>query len=62
MTKNKIRERRYELGMTLAQVAKICGVPISTLSDIERGTEPLVTTAQRIAKALGVSVDDLWSI
>ncbi|MDY3926808.1 MAG: helix-turn-helix transcriptional regulator [Anaerotignum sp.] len=60
MVENKVRERRKELGMTLEQLSHESGVSTSTLSDVERGIEPKVKTAQRIAHALGRSVDDLW--
>lgn len=32
----------------------------STISDIEAGREIYLSTAQRIADAIGASVDDLW--
>ena len=60
MVENNVKERRKELGMTLEQLSQESGVPVSTLSDVERGIEPKVKTAQRIAHALGRSVDDLW--
>lgn len=60
MVENKVKDRRKELGMTLEQLSQESGVPVSTLSDVERGIEPKVKTAQRIAHALGSSVDDLW--
>ena len=60
MVENKVRVRRQLLGMTLEQVSKESGVPISTLSEIERGREPAITTAQRIAKALLTTTDELW--
>lgn len=60
MIENKVKERRLELGMTLAQLSKESGVPISTLAEIEeRGREPRVRTAQQIAHALWRTVDEL---
>ena len=60
MIENKVRERRKALGRTLGQLSEASGLPVSTLSDVERGMEPKVKTAQRIAWALGRTVDELW--
>lgn len=60
MVENKVKERRIELGMTLKELAKEGGLPVSTLNDIERGSEPKVKTAQRIANALFTEINDLW--
>ena len=60
MVENKVKERRLELGMTLEQLAKESGVPVSTISEIERGREPKVRTAQLIAYALGKMIYELW--
>lgn len=61
MLENKVRERRQELGMTLEQLSKASGVPVSTLAEIEeKGREPRVRNAQLIAAALGKSIDELW--
>lgn len=57
---NRVRARRLELGMTLGQLSKESGVPISTIAAIESGTEPKVTTAQRLAWALYTPIDELW--
>ena len=46
--------------MTLEDLSAASGIPISTLSDIERGAEPRVSTAIRIAKALKTTVEQLW--
>lgn len=60
MVANRVRARRLELGMTLDQLSKGSEIPVSTISDIERGSEPKVTTAQRLARALNATVDELW--
>ncbi len=60
MVENNVKVRRKELGMTLEQLSRESGVPISTLSDVERGIEPKVKTAQRIARALLREIDELW--
>lgn len=60
MVENKVKVRRQMLGMTLEQIAKESGVPVSTLSEIERGREPGIKAAQKIAKALLTTTDELW--
>ncbi len=60
MVENNVKARRRELGMTLEQLSRESGVPVSTLSDVERGIEPKVRTAQRIAWALFQTIDELW--
>ena len=60
MVENKVRNRRKELGMTLEQLSAASGVPESTLSDIERGREPGIKVAQKIAVALISTTDELW--
>lgn len=60
MVENNVKARRKELGMTLEQLSHESGVPVSTISEIEHGAEPLVTTAQRIARALLRTIDELW--
>lgn len=60
--KNNVRKYRKAAGLTLNQLSNISGIPVSTLSDIERGAEPRMITALRIAKALRARVDQLWSL
>ena len=60
LVENMVKARRKELGMTLEQLSRESGVPVSTISDVERGIEPKVKTAQRIARALLRTVDELW--
>lgn len=62
MTNNNVKERRKALGMTLRELSAASGVPISTLEDVEQGTEPGVITALRIARALTNTVEELWPI
>ena len=60
MVENRVNQRRLELGMTLEELSEKCGVPVSTISEVERGREPGVCTAQDIAWALGKPIDYLW--
>lgn len=61
MVDNHIKKYRQAKSITLQHLADMSGIPVSTINDIEHGAEPRVLTAIRIAKALGVSVERLWS-
>ena len=60
MLDNNVRKRRKELDLTLIQLSELTGIPVSTLSDIERGAEPRVGTAIVLANALKSTVEQLW--
>ena len=62
MVENQLKKYRQAAGLTLEQLEKLSGIPVSTISDIERGAEPRVVTAIRLAKALKVSVEKLWPV
>lgn len=62
MVENRIKQYRQAAGLTLAQLAELSGIPVSTINDIERGAEPRVVTAINLAKALKVSVEKLWPV
>lgn len=50
----KIRETRKGYNLTLAYVAKECGISVSHLSDIERDRNmPSLVTAEKIANFFG---------
>ena len=60
--KNRIREFRKKRGLRQIDLARLVGIFQSELSEIERGIrKPSVYLAKKIAKALGVSLDDLFS-
>jgi putative transcriptional regulator len=59
--KNRIREIRRRRGLRQVDLARMLGVFQSEISEIECGKRmPSVYLAKRIAKALKVSVDDLF--
>ena len=60
MVGNNVKKCRQAAGLTLAQLEKLSGIPVSTLHDIERGAEPRVLTAIYLAKALKTNVEKLW--
>lgn len=56
----RVRSLRKQHHWTLEQLANLCGVSRSMLSQIERGSaNPTLGTAYRIAQAFGLSLGDL---
>lgn len=53
---NALRNRRKELGLTLAQLAAKVGVSEGQLSRIERGGKPSLSSAVAIERETGVTV------
>lgn len=59
---NRIKEIRQQRGLRQVDLARMVGVFQSEISEIENGKrKPSVYLAKRIAKALRVSLDDLFS-
>ena len=56
-----IKKRRTKLGLSQEDFAKKSGVKYTTLTKIESGVikTPSVLMVEEIAKALGVSIEDL---
>ncbi|GEP71985.1 hypothetical protein FD12_GL001584 [Lentilactobacillus rapi DSM 19907 = JCM 15042] len=57
--KLKIRELRQAMGLSQSALADKSGVPQTTISAIESGTNLTYETAKKLAKALGVTTDEL---
>ena len=54
---NRVRKFRKDKGLTQTQLARLTGLPINTISSLERKNSNLQRlTAQLISKALGVSI------
>ncbi len=51
---------RFGLGLTQGQLADRAEVARETISRLERGATPQLTTAQSIASALGLPVDAIF--
>lgn len=60
--RNEVKAVRRKQNMTLEELAAVCGISTSTLSDIEHGAEPRVGNAIRLARALGTSVEEIWFV
>ncbi|WP_197029333.1 helix-turn-helix domain-containing protein [Alicyclobacillus macrosporangiidus] len=56
----RLREARERAGLTQSELARLSGVSQSHISEIETNrTAPTVFVAKKLARVLGVSVDDL---
>ena len=56
----RIKAARRKAGLNQHDLSKATSIPYTSMSDIEGGRKmPRVDTIQRIAKAIGVSLDDL---
>jgi len=57
----KIKKHRNKLGISQDRLSKLADVAYNMIIKIESGanTNPTIDTLTKIAKALGVSVDDL---
>lgn len=56
-----IKKYRKKLGISQDKLSKLANVTLHTLTKIESGatSDPRIETVNRIARALGVSLDDL---
>ena len=55
-----IQKYRKEKGMTVQQLADSAGISKRTLEDIIRRDDCLISNAAKIAKALNVTLDELY--
>lgn len=58
--KCRIPELRKEHGLTLRALAKITGIGNPTISFIERGTNPTLIHAMKLAKAFNKPIEEIW--
>jgi DNA-binding XRE family transcriptional regulator len=57
---NSIRERRDALGLSLRDVADAIGISNPGLFAVEKGGDPQLTTAYKLAAFFGCSVEAIW--
>jgi transcriptional regulator with XRE-family HTH domain len=56
----RFQELRHEKGLSQSELAKAAGVPIASLKNWEQGRRmPAFDAAFRVAKALGITLDEL---
>lgn len=53
----RLKARRVELGMTVAQLARAAGIAASTLYDLERGDSQSSRQMHRLCSSLGLNPD-----
>ncbi len=56
----KLKQIRLEKNLSVPQLVDLSGVPRRTIQDIEKRGDCMVSNLSKIAKALNVSLDDLW--
>ncbi len=56
----RVASQRKKLGLTQAELARQIGIERASLAHIERGRRPSMTTAYRLANALGLPVEELF--
>lgn len=55
-----LKSIRIERGLSQQALADLSGVPKRTIQDAERFGETKFSTAVKLARALGCTLDDLW--
>lgn len=61
--KNNLQKIRWEKNLSQKTLSQKSGVSQSVISSVENGlTTPNLATALRLAKALGVSVEEIFSL
>jgi DNA-binding XRE family transcriptional regulator len=56
-----LKQRRNLLGLSLDDVAEAIGVCRTTVWQIENGTDPMLSTAARLAEFFGCGLDEMWA-
>jgi transcriptional regulator with XRE-family HTH domain len=60
MPSNRVREVRLQHHLTQEKVARLADVSLRTVTRFEQGESVTLRKAQAIARALGVTVDELF--
>lgn len=55
-----VRSERERLRLSLDEVAEAVGMSKCGLWQVERGSDPMLTTAWKLAAFFGMPIDDLW--
>lgn len=55
-----LKQKRNEVGLSIAALSKLSGVPVRTIEDIERRGDCRISTARQLCDALRIKLDDLY--
>ncbi|MFB5191994.1 helix-turn-helix transcriptional regulator [Alicyclobacillus fastidiosus] len=58
----KLKLALVHAGILQEDLMRMTGIPRNTISRIANGTVPTLRHAQKIARALGTTVDELWPL
>lgn len=53
----QILQKRNELGISLKALSEISGIPVMTIYNYEKGTQPTIGKADRLLKALSLTLE-----
>lgn len=56
----RLREYREAAGVSLHDTAAALGMSVAGIHQIEHGSDPMLTTARRLAQFFGCAEGDLW--
>lgn len=55
----QVRKIRLEKGLSVPKLSELSGLSRRTIQEVEKRDECTVSTAKKLAKALGVTLDEL---
>jgi predicted transcriptional regulator len=56
----RLKEIRQVKGLSVPQLVELSGISRRTIQDIEKRGDCVLSNAAKLAKALGVTLNDLW--
>jgi transcriptional regulator with XRE-family HTH domain len=57
----RVRELRKQAGLSLRDLEKATGLTNAAISLVERGTNPTLSTALKLAEVFGLKIEDIWT-
>lgn len=54
-----VKEHRKKAGLSVPKMSEMSGIPIRTIEALEKRGDCLVSNAEKIAEALGITLNDL---
>ena len=57
----KLKQIRIEQGISVPKMAEMTGIHRRTIEELEKRGDCKLSTAYKLAKALGVTLDDIYS-